>query len=352
MGTDIHLEAERRWAHGGWERIPHMPELCWACGTYDPEKGIRVDQTGMQNVVCLRDEMLPDDMILRSRNEDSDNPYVILERMEPCRYCHGTKYSHPQFLNDRHYDVFSILADVRNGYGFAGVVTSSGFNPITSGRGIPDDLSEEIRAHLKRIGYDVVAGDLEYHRDGEEEDDDGEGLYEKLEKEPEGYWSLGEHSFTWVTLQEIFDFDWTQTITKTGWVSPVDYLEYRDHGSPSSYSGGVSGANVEHVSEMEMKMKIDSGEIQFEEVDDEHAVGGKRMTYTTSLQRTMKDWPLPEGSTGAAIRDRTSLYCSVSWEERYAECVGPDFWQELEYLKALAPDGDLSRVRLVMGFDS
>lgn len=326
-----------------------MPEPCWACGTYDRETGRYLNQTGMQHVVCLREEMLPDDVIRRNRNTDDDNPYVLLERMEPCSSCHGTKYTHPQFLNGRNYDVFSILANVRNGYGFAGVLTSSGFNPITSGRGIPDDLSDEIRAHLKRLGYDVVGGTLEYHRDGEEEDDDGEGLYEKLEKEPEGYWSLGEHSFTWVTLQEIFDFDWSQTITKTGWVSPVEFLEYRKHGSPTSYAGGVSGANVEHISEREMAAKIDSGEIQFEEVEDEH---GKRMTYTTSLQRGMKDWPLPEGSVGAAIRDRTSLYCSVEWEESYAECVGRDFWQELELLKELAPDGDLSCVRLVMGFDS
>lgn len=296
--------------------------------------------------------MLPDDVIVPSRNGNDDREWVLLERMEPCRPCGGTKYTHPQFLNGRNYDVFSILANVRNGYGFAGVVTSSGFNPITSGRGIPDDLSDEVRAHLKRIGYDVVNGGLEYHRDGEEEVDDGEGLYEKLEKEPEGYWSLGEHSFTWVTLQEIFDFDWSQTVTKSGWVSPIEFLEYRKNGSPSSWSGGVSGGGVEHITEREMAKKIDDGEIQFEEVDDDRYPGKKRMTYTTSLQRTMKGWPLPEGSTGAAIRDRTSIYCPIEWEERYAECVGSQFWQELEHLKALAPDGDLSRVRLVMGFDS
>lgn len=99
-----------------------------------------------------------------------------------------------------------------------------------------------------------------------------------------------------------------------------------------------------------MADRIDSGEIQFEETDD--PLLGKRKNYTTSLQRSMGDWGLPEGSVGAAIRDREALYCPIQWEVRYAEVVGSQFWQELEHLKSLAPDGDLTRVRLVMGFDS
>lgn len=296
--------------------------------------------------------MLPDDVIRPDRAGDDDREWVVLERTEPCTACGGTKFSRPQFLGNRNYDVFSILANVRNGYGFAGVVTSSGFNPITNGRGIPDDLSEEIRANLKRQGYDLVDGGLEYHRDREEEDD----LYETMEREPEGCWSLGEHSFTWVTLQEIFDFDWSQTITKTGWVDPVEFLFYREHGYPESYCGGVSGRGVEHITEMEMVKKIDDGEILFEDVEDplgsELGLPATRKRYTTGLQRAMGGLGLPEGSTGAAIRDRTTIYCPIKWEETYAQCVGASFWQELEYLREQAPDGDMSNVRLVMGFDS
>jgi hypothetical protein len=317
-----------------------MPEPCWSCGTYNREKRIYEGQTGIEQVFCNPDEMLPDDVI--EKTSESGN-YVWLNRTQPCHSCNGSMFTHFQFLRNRNYDVFSILADVRNGYGFAGVKTSSGFTPIAGGRGLPDDLSEGIVSHLKRIGYDVIDGGLEYHRDGEEEDD----LYDAMERERDGYWSLGEHSFTWVTLQEIYDFDWSKTTQKEGWVTPGEFQHFRDHGAPNSYCGGVSGSGVEHITASDMASRIDSGEIQFGEPDEY----GHR-PYTTGLQRGMKDWPLPEGSTGAAIRDRESLYCPVEWTETYAECVGSQFWLELELIREQAPDGDLSKVRLVMGFDS
>lgn len=348
MGTDIHLEAEAKVSEGLWVRIPHAPEPCWSCGVYDRKTGAYLHQSGEKHVICMREEMQPDDVVIDELREG----WVRLARTEPCLHCNGTKFHHPQFLQDRNYDVFSILANVRNGYGFAGVVTSSGFEPIAPGRGLPDDLSQEIRDHLKRIGYDVVDGELEYHRDGEEEDD----IYEVLERERDGYWSLGEHSLTWVLLSEILDYDWTRTVWRAGWVDPVEFQHYREHGHPNSWSGGVSGQAVEHLTEMDMAAKIDSGDIVFHEVEQdefEKTLGlPPRKTYTTSLQRAMGEWDLPEGSVGASIRDRTSLYCPIKWEVRYAECVSATFWQEIEYLKSVAPDGDPANVRLVMGFDS
>ena len=44
----------------------------------------------------------------------------------------------------RNYDVFAMLADVRNGSGFAGVDTGEGFVPISPPRGLPEDASSEI----------------------------------------------------------------------------------------------------------------------------------------------------------------------------------------------------------------
>ena len=43
-------------------------------------------------------------------------------------------------LDHRWYDLFSILGNVRNGYGFAGVTTGSGFVPISDQRGLPKDF--------------------------------------------------------------------------------------------------------------------------------------------------------------------------------------------------------------------
>jgi hypothetical protein len=344
VGTDIHLEAERRLDDGTWERIPHMPEPCWSCGQYDRELHIYVNQTGEKPVICRPIDMLPDDVIVDRRGE-----WVVLERTEPCLYCHGTKFHHPQFLHDRVYDVFAILADVRNGYGFAGVTSSSGFDPIAPGRGLPDDLSREVIDHLARMGEVVDAGQIIPQE--REDESDQEDLYGVMMRERDGYWSLGDHSFTWVGLDEILDYDWSRSVTKEGWVDPWEFEQFRKNGAPNSWAGGVSGAGVEHITAGEMAHMIDSGDIVF---DDPPGDLGPfdRHPYTTSLQRSMADWSLPEGSVGAGIRDRTHHVCAIQWEVPYRDCVGSVFWQEIEHLKAQAPDGDYSRVRLVMGFDS
>ena len=40
----------------------------------------------------------------------------------------------------RNYDTFAVLADVRNGYGFAGCDTGDGFEPISEPKGFPSDF--------------------------------------------------------------------------------------------------------------------------------------------------------------------------------------------------------------------
>ena len=43
---------------------------------------------------------------------------------------------HYNGLTNRNYSIFAILANVRNGRGFAGIVTGTGFNPISEPRGL------------------------------------------------------------------------------------------------------------------------------------------------------------------------------------------------------------------------
>jgi len=50
-----------------------------------------------------------------------------------------------EWYGDRNYNAFAILADVRNGYGFAGCDTGDGFVPISTPKGFPDDMCEEVR---------------------------------------------------------------------------------------------------------------------------------------------------------------------------------------------------------------
>ena len=42
---------------------------------------------------------------------------------------------------DRNYNLFAILANVRNGTAFAGCKTGEGFNPISNPKGVPSDAS-------------------------------------------------------------------------------------------------------------------------------------------------------------------------------------------------------------------
>ena len=47
------------------------------------------------------------------------------------------------YAQDRHYQLFAVLAGVRNGTGFAGVVTGEPVKPIAEPRGYPKDFVSE-----------------------------------------------------------------------------------------------------------------------------------------------------------------------------------------------------------------
>lgn len=109
---------------------------------------------------------------------------------------------------DRNYDLFSILANVRNGYGFAGVKTGEGFISISNPKGIPFDASKE---------------------------------YEKEVEE----WGGDGHSHSWLTIKEIKGFDWHQITMKEGIVSLDEYKKIEESGEkPTSWCGGIFGPNI------------------------------------------------------------------------------------------------------------
>jgi len=117
-------------------------------------------------------------------------------------------------LRGRNYNWFSILANVRNGYGFAGVDTGDSFVPIHAPneepRGLPDDVSSDVK---------------------------------KLSDS----WDSDGHSHSYNTLQELLDYDWDgQTRITRGIVNVENFKEFKEKGEPSAWAGGVS--NVEIVS--------------------------------------------------------------------------------------------------------
>lgn len=108
----------------------------------------------------------------------------------------------------RHYLLFSWLANVRNGFGFAGVPTYDPITPIAPQRGVPDDFDKD--------AYE--AGD---------------------EDAP---W-LGDHSFSWLTADEILAAEHPK-VHRTGIVPIGWFREWDGKTQPQRWSGAISGLGI------------------------------------------------------------------------------------------------------------
>jgi len=122
------------------------------------------------------------------------------------------------------------LADVRNGYGFAGVITGYPVKPIADPRGLPDDFQMD-----GEEGHPIKAlSIMDVRRQKYQEDGD-----------PLTVW-MGDHTHSWLTGEEMLQYrSAAPTITKCGIISRSQYDEWDKKSSPSSYSsGGISGRDV------------------------------------------------------------------------------------------------------------
>ena len=198
-----------------------------------------------------------------------------------------------RFYSGRNYSLFAILADVRNGYGFAGIPTGKGFKPIAVPKGIPQDASPEYLHEVKRWG-----------RDG--------------------------HSHTYFTVQELLDYDWNQVSTLYGVVSLLQYKEWRDAGGkegPGEYSGAISGQDIKTVSP-EQADEI----LKRHKVEAPALAGGK--------ERRFADEPKIDGVV---------YYVHIQWTETYAACAENFLKVTLPKLQAV---GKPDEVRIVCFFDN
>lgn len=192
--------------------------------------------------------------------------------------------------DSRCYNLFAILADVRNGRGFAGVKIGEAFNPISEPKGYPEDMCDE----LKRD----ISGDY---------DEDAYDYRPTLSNE---------HSASWLTLKELLDYDWNQLHRDYGCVNEDTYRDFVMKGlHPDSWSGDTSGLNIVHLSEEDM-VDLIQGRYPREP-------GKQYYTFCYFLAETYKD------ASG-----------------RFYEDVIP-------VLQKLIPDGGTAEdVRLVFDFDS
>ena len=164
----------------------------------------------------------------------------------------------------RNYDLFAILANVRNGYGFAGCYTGEEFNPIDECKGLPDDVTKYTKDRLYSCGY-------------------GESYY---------------------TLTELEKYDWQQQHKAYGCVEYDEYAETVAKGKmPTHWCGGVIGDSIRVIpaSKFPLKRRLKKfkyyveGEFPAETYAE--AVGSFYST-TIPLLRSL----IPEGGTSDDVR--------------------------------------------------
>jgi len=202
----------------------------------------------------------------------------------------------------RNYRLFAILAGVRNGVGFAGVVTGTPVQPVAEPRGLPEDFVAEMKN--------------ECH---------------------EGTW-MGGHSQSWLSLRELLDYDWTQVRACCGVVDAKTFLHWDGfrqltgelNEPPKEYCGGVSGPKVKIVSTEEARARI-------------HELN------------TQSPNPL-EGYYQKSEDEMHKIlgfnYVESTWTEEYAFSAG-DFWRvTMPKLIKLGRAFGEENVRIVFGFDS
>jgi hypothetical protein len=142
----------------------------------------------------------------------------------------------PSFYEqDRHYYLFSILAGVRNGYGFAGVRTYEPVEPISEPRGLPEDF--------------VTDGDT--HPIASLEHMDPRRRQWQQAEEPLEVW-IGDHSHSWLTADEILSY--AEKHRKGSQIHsgiiPIEAYKEWDGKRPEMFAGGVGGCGVKVAESM------------------------------------------------------------------------------------------------------
>lgn len=122
----------------------------------------------------------------------------------------------------RNYNLFAVLANVRNGFGFAGVKTSEQLPCISEPKGIPEDIYETCEID--------EWGNVRHYPGF---------LFRSYTWINDSVW-LGDHSHTWLTVKEIIDFDWDYVGKFQGYVSPQIDKETPKDTEPAMYCGGTS----------------------------------------------------------------------------------------------------------------
>lgn len=142
----------------------------------------------------------------------------------------------------RHYQLFAVLAGVRNGSGFAGIRTGEPVRPISEPRGFPADFEVQGEVHQVSTLDHMDPRRAGYRREGPEAYAD----------DPLGVW-MGDHSHSWVTGEEMLAWaEHAPTIVQCGVLTRAEYEAWDKKSQPKSYCGDVWGGAVVVIEEPQL----------------------------------------------------------------------------------------------------
>lgn len=194
-------------------------------------------------------------------------------------------------FSDRNYNAFAILANVRNGRGFAGVETGEEFKPIAEPRGYPADFERDGDDHPVPKGF---KWDREW----------------RFEEDSPTQW-MGDHSHSWITAADLESVEWQKGRRGYGVLRIAEFRALGGIGKePASYCGDVWGQNC---------ITIPAEEV----LDNEE-----------------------ELHPGKAI------YVRTWWEESYHAAFGERFMAFVRMMQDMGKSYGRENVRFVFGFDS
>lgn len=198
MGCDIHAYMERKNAHNEWELVyEREPDGRWWFDTILDEDFYSSHL--LDNLIILETGQDPHDALADKLRAYSKEQVIAQYGNDP-RVCWDWKT--PACFDNRNYALFGILAGVRN-YDEA--------PRISDPRGLPDDTTAFVQTESNGWG-----------RDG--------------------------HSHSWVTLQELVDFRWNDSLIESGLVEEKHYTPGQ---RPQSYCRGVGGGGTVVIQESE-----------------------------------------------------------------------------------------------------
>lgn len=218
-----------------------------------------------------------------------DNPYWNADDPD---HEDGPEWDMREHRLDRNYGLFAILADVRNGAGFAGVDTGDPIEPIDMPRGWPDDLSAE------SVQYVVPCL---------------------------------EHTPTWFSLEELQRFDWDHHHqVHRAWCR----RSLSSWNGSHPFTAGEKLLGYENPATFALAAQKALNEVGYEQAWD-----------TLHLDMC--------GRSGEGQTDE-SRWRTVEWVTTFRESAGQEWFDFLDEIQKDAQNGDIAPqdVRFIIYFDS